>query len=314
MTSRGELTIRARSLCRTLVEDHLREDIDLFDTIWDAVWQTLPATQIEDLQAAPQWRQAESTGAVLAALGDTSQAVDALSVIGSVVGAVVTLLNREDKAELIETAHIDAALREQAAQLGAPDHVRRILATSGTSLLAELLSAVDWHGPDAAPNDASTGLLLVEYCEPTENRAPATSVITKVCSRDEAQDLFLPRAKTFVLYVDETEGLILADGWEIEWRSLQARELRMLYLVLRALRHSGVIGKGEIAAIALQDELADDAAVRRVKSDLSRKTYSATDRILRAEKGMGQYSVKRVPYCWLRSEGRPSRLCPGAPA
>ncbi len=302
-----------RDLCRGLIERHIPDETKMFKPIWDAFWQMLPSHRIESLRELPAWDDGDQCVRALSALGDTSQqAMDALYVIGSVVGAVVTLLN-QDPSTLIETADVDGALRHHAGQLGAPEHVRRILETFGTPLLADQLAAADWHGSES-PNVPATGLLKIECSELTWNRRSCTATVTKTQTSEEVDELFRQRETEFDLFVDEPESTVCVLGTKLELSALQPRERRFLFLVLQALRRIGVVTHFQIKRDALQDTEASPESIRNAKSALNKKLSGLLSDVMTAQKYESSYAVTRLPYCWVRFDGTPSKLAPDLPA
>lgn len=305
-----DLTKMTKSLCRSLVKEHIPQQADWFNPIWDAVWHSLPANTVDELHDLPGWRSEDAGGVALSAVGDVShQAMDALYVIGSVVGAVVMLLNRED-GMLIETIQIDKALRYQAEQLGAPDHVRQILETFGTGLLAEQLAAVDWKRDKPSNDPLPSGLLHVEYCHPSCKESQSAAFVTEILSRDEVEKKLYSYSSQFGLYLDESKPLILVKKVEVPWHTLQARHLKYLHLLFQALRHGRIVRYDEVARKVLEDEFTSDDNIRRLKFELNSKLHGALNSFLTVQQGMRYYQVDLAPYCWIKYEGNLSRLLP----
>ncbi len=316
--SRGSnLTNKTRDVCVALLERLAPGEAQLLDPIWDAFWRSLPEEGVEALREPPSWSRGDgATGAVLAALGDTShQAMDALYLVGAVVGAVVTLCSR-DRSSLIETLDIDAAIRTEVNRIQAPERVRRVLESFATGLLAEQFSAADWTGDPGAPTRAQTGSLWVEWCEPSKEIIDTQSPQSGLKARDDVQREFRGRRNEFALYIDETESTISAAGATVPWRKLQARQSRFLYAILKALRHGTgcFLTYRSIARFISTDGDVDDVAIRRGKSELNKKLNGVINRVLIVQRSMGGYSIETTPYCWIRLDGAMSRLCPDAPA
>ena len=148
----------------------------------------------------------------------------------------------------------------------------------------------------------------MEWCEPNEQIPGRLSTSSVEKTRDEVEHEFTKRKNDFTLYVDETDSLILADRIIVGWDDLDSRHLRFLYLVLTALHRYDTIHHRHIAKKALQNEHADDVAIRRVKSELNSKLHGTINQFVRADRRMHRYEVKLFPYCWIRYAGASSRL------
>lgn len=313
MKNEDNLTFAVKTLCHSLVREHIPQQEEWFNPIWEAVWHSLPAKTIEDLRDIPNWHSDKTGYVALSALGDMGQqAIDTLHIVGAVIGAVITLLN-QDRSVFIDTAQIDTAIRNEATRLKTPEHVRRILETFATGMLAEQLSAIDWEGYGSTTNRSPTGSLWVEWCDPVANSSDRLSVLSDVKTRNEVEKDLSKRAESFVLYIDEPESLIISQGVSVNWDDLDARYLRFLYLVLSALPHRDIVHHSKIASQALQIDVVNEGAIRRLKSELNTKLHGAINQFVQAQKRMHRYKVKLIPYCWIRYDGASSRLYSEAP-
>ncbi len=310
MRTHIDLTESIRSICQGIVHEHIAADKPFFDVVWHVVCREFPNGRIEELGHALEVR-AEARGAVLAALGDGSgQALDSLYVIGAVVNAVL-ILSKQGKNALLETAHVDTALRNEAARMNAPAHVRRILELHGTALLAEHFSAVDWQSVPTKDSSAVPSRLWIEWCDSSEEESASPQF--GAFARDEMLERFDFKKEQFELFLDETSFRILVrpdggcPGMNL-WTKLAARQLRFLYLVLRACRHSRVLPYHEVKKLALRDELASDNTVSRTKSELNKKLGDILDRMVISRPGMNRYEIELIAYCWIRYENAESAL------
>lgn len=302
----SSFTERLRVLSERIVREHFADETPLFEHVWNALLSRLGGERIEDIENPPSWT---GSGPVqpLGAIGDAGgQALDSMFVIGSLIGAAITLL-RDGQNSLINTAQVRTALQKEAARMEAPARVRKVLESYGTGLLAEHFAALDWlGGPENRAQRKPSGY-CVEWCD----RAVAPEPLTlshEVLDRDEVRERFQRQSDQYTLYVDETTAALHVSGGVNRWGALCARHRRFLYLVLIAFQRSGIIEHGQIAKTALQNNFIRDVAIRRVKSETNTFLGEALNGFVTANRGMGHYEVTLVPYCWIRFNGAESRL------
>ena len=315
----SQLTERVQSVCRTLVGDHLPYEADLLDPVWDAFWQSVDCSAIEELPESLEWRLDSEPIRNLGATGDGSgREIDTLYVVGVIVQAVAKLLGRTGE---LTTSDIEQVLSAEATRAEAPAHLRGIFERHAVGLLAEHLTAVDWQSKQAeAPADG--GRVWAEWCDQPAQSLDEAKIECDQFDAAAVKKKFEDRMHMFVLYIDEAKsGILLPNSMKkrqkpdlVRWSKFDARHLSLLGLILESARDRQPVLRYDVIArrvLSANSPLVESlkTAIRRTKSQLDELLDGVFKDVVVASRGMDQYQIERLmPYCWLRGGDGSSRL------
>jgi len=207
----------------------------------------------------------------------------------------------------------------------------RIAAAAAPSLF-DLLAALPPAPTSASAMrepQSSADRLLVTWSDHWADceRDPVLSTPQKAAgSQHDILARFEPRREQFSLYVNEIGPVFYrpadktaAEAAQRKWKDLNSQMRRFLWLILTAFETGQAIDHRAIGRHVferrppMRDQV-PAASIRRVKSELNRTLGGLIDDAVRAEPGDRRYVVhRRFPFCWIRVQGSPSRLCGQSP-
>ncbi|MCH8851741.1 MAG: hypothetical protein IID41_03715 [Planctomycetes bacterium] len=319
----GDITEQIRIICEGLVRKHLPHEADLFDVVWDAVWQSYGCASIEAMRSDLAWRRYDQPIAALGAIGDQqSQVLDTLYVIGGLVEATVQLL-RDTPYDELQFEDVVRAVSAGASRTNAPQHVCRILERFGTVLLANQLAIAVPEEASTTNASAAQASFSVDWYDSLATDHEDPEIAHGVFDLDEVKERFDANRERYVLYVDETRPFVdvrtltrkrrpAKKPHRIYWPTLEARHRLFLGMVLNAFRTRQRIRYQTVAREVLGDRFAtavDRDGISRVKSDLDRLLQGVLKNIVKAQKNLEYFEIRgQIPYCWIRPSGGVSIL------